>query len=111
MNERALADEAADSLALSEDLQRVLHRLGRQLRRENQELAISPLHLLLLVAIRKNPGIGVGELARLEHVRGPTITGHVKTLTGLGLVGLGPPDPEDRRRVGLVVTEKGPAVS
>jgi DNA-binding MarR family transcriptional regulator len=107
VNQPPPTDELTNAMSLSEDLRRVLHRLSRQLRRESRVLAISPLHALLLAAIRENPGIGVSELARLERLQGPTISGHVKAMEALGLIGRGPPDPDDRRRVGLVVTKEG----
>ncbi len=110
MSQPSQAAELTDAISLSEDLRRVLHRLSRQLRREGQNLAISPLHALLLAAIRENPGIGVSELARLERLRGPTISGHVKAMVSLGLIERGTPDPDDRRRVGLVVTPQGDAI-
>lgn len=97
----------ADAAELAEALRPVLQRLFRGFRRESHDLGVSPLHVLLLVTILRNPGVGVGELARIERLRGPTISGHVKSLEGLGLVERGPPDPGDRRRVGFHVTAKG----
>jgi DNA-binding MarR family transcriptional regulator len=96
-----------DAPALAESLRPVLHRLLRRLRREGGDPGVSPLQGLLLVAIIEQPGIGVGELARLENVRGPTISGHLKVMAEAGLVSRRAPDPNDRRRVGLVATEKG----
>jgi DNA-binding MarR family transcriptional regulator len=101
-----LPDEAA---ALAELLRPVLQRLHRQLRRNGGDLnrSISPLQNLLLAAITERPGIGVVELARIEKVRGPTISGHIKALVAAGLVTRKPPNDSDRRRVGLLVTAKG----
>ncbi|MGL4290592.1 MAG: MarR family winged helix-turn-helix transcriptional regulator [Phreatobacter sp.] len=96
-----------DVQVLAEALRPVLRRLLRSLRRESRDLGASPLQSLLLVAIVEQPGIGVGELARQENLRGPTISGHIKTLQSAGLVARTPPDPDDRRRVGLVATPKG----
>jgi DNA-binding MarR family transcriptional regulator len=96
--------------SLSEDLRFVLQRLIRQVRRESRDRGVSPCHLLLLAAIREKPGIGVVELAQLERLRGPTVSGHIKALEALGLVKRGPPDPNDRRHVGLVITKKGAAI-
>ncbi len=95
------------AIALAEELRPVLHRLLRQLRRESDDIGVSPLQALLLAAIREHPGIGVGELACLEKLRGPTISGHVKAMEALGLVTREAPNPDDRRRVGLVATKKG----
>jgi DNA-binding MarR family transcriptional regulator len=99
-----------EAMALVEELRPALQRLFRQLRREGPDLGISPLHALLLAAIREHPGIGVSELARLEKLRGPTISGHVKAMEALDLVERRSSHPEDRRRVGLVVSKKGTAI-
>ncbi|WP_037152921.1 MarR family winged helix-turn-helix transcriptional regulator [Rhizobium freirei] len=93
--------------ALAEALRPALHRLYRQLRRESDDPGLSPLHALLLVAVIRQPGIGVAELARMEKLRGPTISGHVKAMERDGLVTRSEPDPSDRRRNGLIATEKG----
>lgn len=102
--------ELEEAMALAEALRPALHRLYRQLRRENDEPGISPLQALLLVAILQQPGIGVAELARLENLRGPTISGHIKAMEREGLVTRSAPDPEDRRRSGLIATDKGRAL-
>ena len=96
-----------DAYARAEALRPALHRLYRQLRRESDDAGLSPLHALLLVAIMRQPGIGVAELARMEKLRGPTISGHVKAMERDGLIARSEPDPTDRRRNGLVATEKG----
>ncbi|MFK0162856.1 MarR family winged helix-turn-helix transcriptional regulator [Rhizobium sp. NPDC090279] len=99
--------EIEDANALAEALRPALHRLYRQLRRESDDAGLSPLHGLLLVAIMRQPGIGVAELARMEKLRGPTISGHVKAMERDGLIARSEPDPGDRRRNGLVATQKG----
>jgi DNA-binding MarR family transcriptional regulator len=96
-----------DTDALADALRQPLLRLYRRMRRETRDPVISPLQNLLLVLIIKHPGIGVGALAEIEGLRGPTISGHVKQLEAAGLVGRAPPDPADRRRTGLVATEAG----
>jgi DNA-binding MarR family transcriptional regulator len=102
--------ELASPAELSDELRFVLHRLLRLLRRESPNHGLSPLHALLLVAIRETPGIGVGELARLEKLRSPTISGHIKTLEGMGLVARQAGADADRRRIGLVLTDQGVAM-
>ncbi|GGC75824.1 MarR family winged helix-turn-helix transcriptional regulator [Undibacterium terreum] len=99
----------ASTLAIADELRTALYRLHRQLRRESADetLGVSPLQNLFLAMINDHPGIGVGELARMEKLRGPTISGHIKSLEAAGLVTRAEPDKEDRRRVGLLVTEKG----
>jgi DNA-binding MarR family transcriptional regulator len=105
-----LLQDMEDAMALAEELRPVLHRLYRQLRRESDDPNISPLQVLLLVAIIRQPGIGVAELARLEKLRGPTISGHIKTMEQAGYVTRSAPDPTDGRRSGLVATPEGCAV-
>ncbi|WP_343714987.1 MarR family transcriptional regulator [Inquilinus sp.] len=100
-----MADPASDLLA--EAMRPALLRLYRRMRRETQDGDVSPLQNLLLVLIIKNPGIGVGALAEIEGLRGPTISGHIKQLETAGLVTRAPPDPKDRRRTGLVATPEG----
>jgi DNA-binding MarR family transcriptional regulator len=107
MNQPAPPDDLSTSLEIAEALRPVLHRLLRELRRESQHPEISPLQALLLASIVKHPGIGVTDLAALENVRGPTISGHIKAMESTGLVEREANDPDDRRRIGLVATKKG----
>jgi DNA-binding MarR family transcriptional regulator len=109
MTDAAAAKTSDDSLALADALRPALHRLYRQLRRQSDapDLGVSPLQNLLLAALVKHPGIGIGDLARLEKLQGPTISGHVKALEAAGLVTRIAPDSDDRRRTGLAVTDKG----
>jgi DNA-binding MarR family transcriptional regulator len=110
MAEGGHLEEMEDAMALAEELRPVLHRLYRQLRREGDDPAISPLQALLLVAIIRQPGIGVAELARLEKLRGPTISGHIKSMEQAGYVTRSAPDPKDARRSGLLATPAGLAL-
>lgn len=103
----ASTDPAPSSDILAEAMRPALARLYRRLRRETQDGDISPLQNLLLVLIIKSPGIGVGALAEIEGLRGPTVSGHIKQLEAAGLVARTPPDPQDRRRTGLVATAEG----
>jgi DNA-binding MarR family transcriptional regulator len=96
-----------DSLALADQLRPALHRLYRKLRREGGNVDTPLLQNLLLAVILEHPGIGVGDLARMENLRGPTISARINRMATAGLVARTAGDPEDRRRVGLVVTEKG----
>lgn len=97
--------DAAHDLAVA--LRPALYRLYRLLRRESEGLGVSGLQFLLLAVIGKNPGIGTAELARMERLRGPTISGHVRTLEAAGLITRSAGEHEDKRRVGLNVTAKG----
>jgi len=101
--------ELADTAALANVLRPAILRLSRILRREMETVGMSPLQALLLALIEHNPGIGVGELARREGLRGPTVSGHVKQLEAAGLVARTAPCADDRRRVGLQVTAEGAA--
>src|SRR5260370_9485253 len=98
-----------DALALADEVRPGLSRLYRRRRREREDLnrGVSPLQNLLLGAIIEHPGIGVGDLARIEKLRGPTISGHVKRLESAGLIARAAPLSEDRRRVGLMATARG----
>ncbi|HVJ55230.1 MAG TPA: MarR family transcriptional regulator [Aliidongia sp.] len=96
--------------ALAGELRPALLRIYRQLRRESEPPGLSLLQNILLGIILKHPGITIGELAEMERLRGPTMSGHIKQLEADGLVERAPPDPADRRRVGLTVTAQGKAL-
>lgn len=95
---------------LAEALRPALYRLYRLLRRESEGLGVTGLQFLLLAIIGKNPGIGTAELARMERLRGPTISGHVRLMEAAGLITRSAGEHEDRRRIGLTVTAQGQAV-
>ena len=103
------ADLAASSASavLAEAMRPALLRLYRRMRRETQDGDLSPLQSLMLALIITTPGIGVGALAEIEGLRGPTVSGHIKQMEAAGLVARTPPDPQDRRRTGLVATPEG----
>lgn len=98
-------------LALSEELRTALKLLVREMRRDaaGKEGELPMMQAYLLGMVDDNPGAGVAELARLQNVRGPTISGQVKVLEEAGLVERAAPDPADRRRTGLQVTAAGRA--
>jgi DNA-binding MarR family transcriptional regulator len=95
-----------DTAAVADALRPVLLRVGRELRREARAVGISPEQVSLLVAIKYAPGIGVRELAARERVSPPAMTKHVDRLERDGLVAR-TPSAEDRRRVGLTLTDEG----
>lgn len=99
------------SQLLANDLRVALMRLIRQIKRESfgAEQSTSTLQTLLLVSVHEQPGIGVGELAAREKLRGPTISGHIKQMEAADLLRRTASDPLDRRRVGLYLTEHGKA--
>ena len=100
------------ALALSDKLRTALKRLMRSMQREGGELDsnVSMMQYLLLALIHEQPGIGVAALARLQNVRGPTVSAQVKALEELGLVERSAPDPQDRRRSGLQLSAQGLAI-
>src|SRR3954449_10920056 len=100
------ANEKLDTLAIADRLRPVLLQLGRELRREAREVGISPEQVALLVAIKYTPGIGVRDLATRERVSAPAMSNHVDRLERDGLVQR-TPSSDDRRRVGLALTEEG----
>jgi DNA-binding MarR family transcriptional regulator len=87
----------------------VLLRVGRELRREARAVGISPEQVALLVAIKYTPGIGIRSLATQERISAPALTKHVDRLERDGLV-LRSPSADDRRRIGLTLTEEGQRV-
>jgi DNA-binding MarR family transcriptional regulator len=94
---------------LSEDLRTALKGIVRQMRRdtERQEQGLSLMQAMLLHLIHEHPGIGVAELARMQQVRSPTMSGQVKALEAAGLVERAAPQEHDRRRSGLHVSRAG----
>jgi DNA-binding MarR family transcriptional regulator len=83
--------------------------VGRELRREARAVGVSPEQVSLLVAIKYAPGIGLRELATRERVSPPAMTKHVDRLERDGLV-TRTPSADDRRRVGVSLTEEGQRV-
>lgn len=97
------------ALALSDELRIAFKRLMRSMQREGGELApnVSMMQYMLLALVQEQPGIGVAALARLQNVRGPTISAQVKSLEEAGLVERSAPDPLDKRRSGLRLSAGG----
>jgi DNA-binding MarR family transcriptional regulator len=98
-----------DTVSIADRLRPVLLRVGRELRREAREVGVSPEQVSLLVAIKYSPGIGVRELAARERVSPPAMSNHVDRLERDGLVAR-TPSADDRRRVGLTLTDEGQRV-
>ncbi len=92
--------------ALADALRPVLLRVGRELRRETRGTGLSPEQVSLLAAIKRSPGICVGELAAGERVSPAAMSKLVSRLERDGLVAR-TPSPVDRRRVGLTLTDEG----
>ncbi len=99
---------SADPVSLANELRPVLVKLSRHLRREVHSLGVTGGQVSLLAQIRRNPGIGVRELADLEGMSAPAMSGYVRRLERAGL--LERVEGEDRRRVGLHVTAEAERV-
>src|SRR3954449_10000892 len=97
----------AAPVELANSLRPVLLRISRELRRELHSIGVTPGQITLLVQIRNTPGIGVGELAELERMSAPGMSGHVERLVTAGLVERTRDEQGDRRRVGLTLTREG----
>jgi DNA-binding MarR family transcriptional regulator len=84
----------------------MLVRLARELRHETEQLGVTARQATLLWLIRRHPGLSLRELASLERISPPSLSGHVDRLERSGLVER-VRDDEDRRRVGLRLTPDG----
>ena len=83
-------------------------KLSRRLRREAQNVGISPLDAQLLGLIKLRPGSGVSELAEIEQVSRPAMSVHVKRLEAAGwLTRDGDARHADKRRVCLALSDAG----
>jgi DNA-binding MarR family transcriptional regulator len=101
-----MQEAKVDILEVTDRLRPVLLRVGRELRRESRNAGVSPEQVSLLVAIKYTPGVGVRELATRERVSAPAMSKHVDRLERDGLV-TRTPSADDRRRVGLTLTDEG----
>ena len=97
-----------DPLTVANELRPVLLKLARHLRREVHDLGVTGSQVTLLVQVKQRPRIGIRELAAIEAVSAPRMSQAVDRLVTLGLVQRHP--GEDRRRVGLELTERGEGV-
>jgi DNA-binding MarR family transcriptional regulator len=97
----------AETLDLAEHLRPALLRVSRFLRREAQRAGVSALDALLLIQIKKRPGITASELADNEHMSRPTMSAHVARMEEAGWVLRAACAGEDRRRMALTITKKG----
>ena len=98
-----------EPLAVANRLRPALLKLARELRRESHALGVTGGQVSLLFQIQRHKGIGVRGLAALERMSPAAMSGYVDRLERAGLVRR-TPDPKDRRRHGLFVTEEGDRV-
>ncbi|WP_312165726.1 MarR family transcriptional regulator [Phenylobacterium sp.] len=97
-----------DTLALADSLRAPLLRVARRLRQEAQRVGSSALDALILGHVRRNPGIGVSDLADAEQMSRPSMSSHVKRLEAAGWI-LRSDHSEDGRRSGFEITPQGQA--
>ena len=97
-----------DTTTLANRLRPVLVKLSRELRREIHSLGVTGGQVSLLALIRREPGVGVRELAARERMSAPGMSKSVARLEAAGL--LARTELPDRRRVGLVLTPAGERV-
>ena len=102
--EKSVSAALAD---LAEDLRPAVLRLSRDLRRAAQRVGASALDTQLLAFLTKNPGLGLSELAEREGVSKPAMSAHLKRLEEAGWIVRDDEAHDDRRRVGLFVTDAG----
>jgi DNA-binding MarR family transcriptional regulator len=94
-----------NEVELANRLRPALLRLTRELRRELHSLGVTGGQVSLLVALKYAPGIGVRELAAQERMSPAAVSKAITKLEQMGLVERSA--LQDRRRVGLTVSEKG----
>lgn len=88
------------------DLRPVLLRLARELRHETEQVGITARQATLLWLVKRSPGLSLVELASEEGISPPAMSGHVDRLERAGLLER-VRATDDRRRVGLELTEEG----
>jgi DNA-binding MarR family transcriptional regulator len=98
-----------EPLTVANRLRPALLRLARELRRESHALGVTGGQVSLLFQIQRHKGIGVRGLAALERMSPAAMSGYVDRLERAGLVER-TPDPKDRRRHGLSLTDEGDRV-
>jgi DNA-binding MarR family transcriptional regulator len=91
---------------VASELRPVLLRLARELRKETEQLGITARQATLLWLVKRSPGLSLAELAAEEGISPPALSGHVDRLERAGLLER-VRSSEDRRRVGLRLTEEG----
>jgi DNA-binding MarR family transcriptional regulator len=96
-------DESVEDLAAG--LASAIRQVDREMRAHH--LVLTPSALLALHLLDEHPGgIAQGELSALARVKPPTMTRVLKALETRKLI-TRDPDPEDLRRISLVITKEG----
>ena len=91
---------------VADEIRPVLLRLARELRKETEQLGITARQATLLWLVKRSPGLSLAELAAEEGISPPALSGNVDRLERAGLLQR-VRSAEDRRRVGLELTEDG----
>jgi DNA-binding MarR family transcriptional regulator len=91
---------------VASELRPVLLRLARELRKETEQLGVTARQVTLLWLVKRRPGLSLAELAAEEGISAPALSGHVDRLERVHLLER-VRSSEDRRRVGLRLTEDG----
>jgi len=101
-----ISDVILTTDTIAADLRPVLLRLARELRKETEQLGITARQATLLWLVKRRPGLSLAELAAEEGISPPALSGHVDRLERAGLIER-VRSSEDRRRVGLRLTDEG----
>jgi DNA-binding MarR family transcriptional regulator len=101
-----IIDVTVSPTAVADELRPVVLRLSRELRRETERFGVTARQSTLLWLIRRSPGLSLRDLAELERISPPALSGHVDRLERAGLVER-VRSTDDRRRVGLLLTPVG----
>ena len=106
VSEVTLSDMTHTPELVADELRPVLLRLTRELRKESEQLGVTTRQATLLWLVKRSPGLSLAELAAEEGISPPALSGHVDRLERAGLIER-VRSSEDRRRVGLALTEEG----
>jgi DNA-binding MarR family transcriptional regulator len=87
-------------------LRRGALRLARRLRRERGEAGLSSAKLSVLAVLHRGGEMTARQIADLERLQPQSLTRTLQALEADGLVRRRP-DPDDRRRARLAITERG----
>lgn len=82
------------------------HALQKTSKRMKSAIGVTGPQRLVIRIVARFPGIPAGQIAQLLYVHPSTLTGILKRLERPGLIRRRP-DPRDRRRAFLGITEKG----
>jgi DNA-binding MarR family transcriptional regulator len=82
------------------------HALQKSSKRMKSAIGVTGPQRLVVRIVARFPGIPAGQIAQLLHVHPSTLTGILKRLERQGLIRRRP-DPKDRRRAFLGITEEG----